>query len=118
MPPIIRLTNLGIREVDATVVEAAYAFGATPRQILFDVQLPLAIRTVMAGLNQTLLLAFSMIVIASIIGAGGLGDPVRQGINNFQPGLGFVGGLAVVLLAMVLDRITQAASSTSERARA
>lgn len=114
MPPIIRLTNLGIREVDAEVVEAAYAFGATPRQILFDVQLPLAIRTVMAGLNQTLMLAMSMIVIASIIGAGGLGAPVRQGINNFQPGLAFVGGLAVVLLAMVLDRITQALGPVEE----
>lgn len=107
MPPIVRLTNLGIRQVDPEVIEAAYAFGAEPRQVLFDVQMPLALRTIMAGLNQTLMLAVSMIVIASIIGAGGLGQPVRQGINNLQPGTGIVGGIGVVLLAMVLDRITQ-----------
>ncbi len=108
MPPIVRLTNLGIRQVSAEAVEAAYAFGAEPRQVLFDIQIPLALRTIMAGLNQTLMMAISMIVIASIIGAGGLGQPVRQGINNLQPGLAVIGGISVVLLAMVLDRITQA----------
>jgi len=106
--PIIRLTALGIREVDEEVVEAAYAFGATPRQVLLDVQMPLALRTVMAGLNQTLMLALSMVVIATIIGAGGLGIPVVRGLNNLQAGLGVVGGLAIVILAIVLDRITQA----------
>lgn len=106
--PIIRLTALGIREVDEEVVEAAYAFGATPRQVLLDVQMPLALRTVMAGLNQTLMLALSMVVIATIIGAGGLGIPVVRGLNNLQAGLGIVGGLAIVILAIVLDRITQA----------
>ena len=105
--PIIRLTNLGIREVDQEVIEAAYAFGSTPRQVLFEVQIPLALRTIMAGLNQTLMLALSMVVIASMIGAGGLGAPVRQGLNNLQPGIGFVGGIGVVLLAIVLDRISQ-----------
>lgn len=112
MPPIVRLTNLGIRGVSAEAVEAAYAFGAEPRQVLFDVQIPLALRTIMAGLNQTLMMAISMIVIASIIGAGGLGQPVRQGINNLQPGLAVIGGISVVLLAMVLDRITQALGTT------
>ena len=106
--PIIRLTALGIREVDEEVVEAAYAFGATPRQVLLDVQMPLALRTVMAGLNQTLMLALSMVVIATVIGAGGLGIPVVRGLNNLQAGLGVVGGLAIVILAIVLDRITQA----------
>ena len=112
MPPIVRLTNLGIRDVSAEAVEAAYAFGAESRQVLFDVQIPLASRTIMAGLNQTLMMAISMIVIASIIGAGGLGEPVRRGINNFQPGLAVIGGISVVLLAMVLDRITQALGSS------
>lgn len=106
--PIIRLTTLGIREVDKEVVEAAYAFGATPRQVLLDVQMPLALRTVMAGLNQTLMLALSMVVIATLIGAGGLGIPVVRGLNNLQPGIGIVGGFAIVILAIVLDRITQA----------
>jgi glycine betaine/proline transport system permease protein len=108
IPPIIRLTNLGIRQVQSEVVEAAYAFGATPMQVLREIQIPLALRTIMAGLNQTLMLALAMVVIASIIGAGGLGDLVRQGINNLQPGVGFVGGLGIVLLAIILDRITQA----------
>jgi len=112
MPPIVRLTNLGIRGVSTEAVEAAYAFGAEPRQVLFDVQIPLAARTIMAGLNQTLMMAISMIVIASIIGAGGLGEPVRRGINNFKPGLAVIGGISVVLLAMVLDRITQALGSS------
>lgn len=112
MPPIVRLTNLGIRGVSPEAVEAAYAFGAEPRQVLIDVQIPLALRTIMAGLNQTLMMAMSMIVIASIIGAGGLGQPVRQGINNLQPGLAVIGGVSVVLLAMVLDRITQALATT------
>lgn len=108
IPPIIRLTNLGIRQVQSEVVEAAYAFGATPMQVLREIQIPLALRTIMAGLNQTLMLALAMVVIASIIGAGGLGDLVRQGLNNLQPGIGFVGGLGIVLLAVMLDRITQA----------
>ena len=111
--PIVRLTNLGIRQVDHEVIEAAQSFGATSRQVLFDVQVPLALRTIMAGLNQTLMLALSMVVIASIIGGPGLGQLVRRGINNFDPGIGAVGGIGIVVLAIVLDRMTQALAQPS-----
>ena len=107
MPPIVRLTNLGIRQVQDDVMEAATAFGSSPREILFKVQLPLALPTIMAGLNQTLMLSLSMVVIAALIGAGGLGRPVFEGLNALRPGLAAVGGIGIVLLAMVLDRITQ-----------
>lgn len=107
MPPTIRLTNLGIRQVSSEFTEAATAFGSTPRQILWKVQIPLAMPTIMAGLNQTIMLALSMVVIAAIIGAGGLGLEVFQGLNRLDIGQAFVGGLGIVLLAMVLDRITQ-----------
>ncbi|HKI57992.1 MAG TPA: proline/glycine betaine ABC transporter permease [Trueperaceae bacterium] len=107
MPPLIRLTNLGIRQVQGDVVEAATAFGSNPREILFKVQLPLALPTIMAGLNQTIMLSLSMVVIAALIGAGGLGLPVFEGLNSLKTGLAGIGGLAIVLLAMVLDRITQ-----------
>jgi glycine betaine/proline transport system permease protein len=113
MPPVVRLTNLGIRQVQADVVEAAYAFGATPTQVLREIQVPLALRTIMAGMNQTLMLALSMVVIASLIGGGGLGTLVRQGLNNIQPGIGFLGGIGIVLIAIVLDRITQALGQAS-----
>lgn len=108
LPPIIRLTNLGIRNVPADVVEAAYAFGSTSRQVLWEVQLPLAQRTILAGLNQTLMLALSMVVIASLIAAGGLGTLVLRGISRMDMGLATVGGVGIVILAIVLDRITQA----------
>jgi len=108
LPPIIRLTNLGIRQVQASLVEAAYAFGATPRQVLWDVQVPLALRTIMAGLNQTLMLALSMAVIAALIGAGGLGLTVFTGLGRLDVGAATEGGLGIVLLAIILDRITQA----------
>lgn len=108
LPPIIRLTNLGIRNVPADVVEAAYAFGSTSRQVLWEVQLPLARRTILAGLNQTLMLALSMVVIASLIAAGGLGTLVLRGISRMDMGLATVGGVGIVILAIVLDRITQA----------
>ncbi|MFQ6027118.1 MAG: ABC transporter permease [Dehalococcoidia bacterium] len=114
LPPIIRLTNLGIRQVQRELVEAAYAFGATPRQVLWDIQIPLATRTIMAGLNQTLMLSLSMVVIAAIIGAGGLGDEVRTGLNNLQPGQALAGGIGIVVLAIILDRITQALAKTDE----
>ena len=107
MPPMIRLTNLGIRQVQAELVEAAVAFGSTPRQLLWKVQFPLALPTVMAGLNQTIMLSLSMVVIAAIIGAGGLGLEVYAGLERLNIGQAFVGGIAIVLLAMVLDRITQ-----------
>ncbi|MBK1729963.1 ABC transporter permease [Halorhodospira halophila] len=114
MPPAVRLTNLGIRQVSQEHVEAGQAFGCTPRQLLFKIQLPLATPSIMAGINQTIMLALSMVVIASMIGAGGLGGTVLTGIQRLQVGLGFEGGLAVVFLAILLDRISQ---SFGERQR-
>lgn len=108
LPPIIRLTNLGIRQVGAEMVEAGYAFGSTRRQVLLEIQIPLALRTIMAGLNQTLMLALSMVVIAALIGAGGLGLTVYTGLGRLDVGTAFLGGLGIVVLAIVLDRITQA----------
>jgi glycine betaine/proline transport system permease protein len=107
MPPAVRLTNLGIRQVSREQVEAGHAFGCTDRQLLFKVQLPLAMPSIMAGVNQTIMLALSMVVIASMIGAGGLGNTVLTGIQRLDVGLGFEGGLGVVLLAILLDRVTQ-----------
>lgn len=107
LPPIVRLTNLGIRQVRSEVVEAGYAFGATSREVLFDIQIPMAMRTIMAGLNQTLMLALSMAVIAALIGAGGLGLTVYTGLGRLDVGRAFLGGLGIVLLAIILDRITQ-----------
>jgi glycine betaine/proline transport system permease protein len=108
MPPAVRLTNLGIRQVDPEVVEAAHAFGATPNQILFRVQFPLALPTIMAGVNQVIMLSLSMVVIAGLGGAAGLGREVVRAISRLQIGLGFTSGLAVVILAVFLDRITAA----------
>jgi glycine betaine/proline transport system permease protein len=108
LPPLIRLTNLGIRQVPDDVIEAATAFGASPRQLLYKVQLPLALKTIMAGVNQTLMLALSMVVIASMISVGGLGQMVLRGIGRLDMGLATVGGVGIVLLAIVLDRMTQA----------
>jgi glycine betaine/proline transport system permease protein len=107
LPPIIRLTNLGIRQVPAEVVEAAFAFGSTPWQVLVEVQFPLALRTIMAGVNQTVLLAMSMVVIAALIGGGGLGGEVFRGLQRLNIGQGFVGSVGIVVLAIILDRITQ-----------
>lgn len=107
MPPLIRLTNLGLRQVHPELIEAAQAFGATPWQVLIKVQIPLAMPTILAGLNQTIMMALSMVVIASLIGAGGLGSPVILGLNTLDIGLAVIGGISIVLMAMVLDRITQ-----------
>ncbi len=107
MPPAVRLTNLGIRQVPREMVEAGLAFGCTRWQLLRKVQLPNALPSIMAGVNQTIMLALSMVVIASMIGAGGLGDEVLRGIQRMNLGLGFEGGLGVVILAIILDRITQ-----------
>ncbi|PSQ72021.1 MAG: glycine/betaine ABC transporter [Bacteroidetes bacterium QH_1_64_81] len=107
-PPCVRLTNLGIRQVSEEAVEAAQSFGSTPRQLLFKVELPMALPTILAGINQTVLLALSMVVIAALIGAGGLGEPVVEGIQQLRIGIGFEGGLAIVILAIFLDRVTQA----------
>ena len=105
MPPVVRLTDLGIRQVPEDIVEATRSFGATSGQLLFKVQLPLALPTIMAGV--TIMMALSMVVIAAMISAGGLGEIVLKGITQMKIGLGFEGGIAVVILAIVLDRITQ-----------
>lgn len=108
IPPVIRLTNLGIRLVDKEVLEAATAFGASKKQRLFDVQLPLAMPTIMAGINQTIMMALSMVVIASMIGVKGLGQPVLKAITNQYFTLGLLNGLAIVALAILFDRASQA----------
>jgi glycine betaine/proline transport system permease protein len=108
VPPLVRLTNLGIRQVPEDKIEAARAFGCTPWQMLKRVQLPLAAPTIMAGVNQTLMLSLSMVVIASMISVGGLGQMVLRGIGRLDMGLATVGGVGLVLLAIFLDRLTQA----------
>ncbi len=107
IPPTIKLTNLGIRQVHPELIEAGLACGATRQQILLRVQLPLAKQTIMAGLNQTIMLSLAMVVIASLIGAGGLGVLVFEGVNSMRVGLAVIGGLGIVLIALVLDRISQ-----------
>jgi glycine betaine/proline transport system permease protein len=111
MPPAVRLTTLGIRQVPAEVVEAAESFGCTTGQKLMKAQLPIALQTILAGVNQTIMLALSMVVIGGMIGAGGLGEVVLSGITQLKLGVGFEGGLAVVILAIYLDRVTQAIGS-------
>lgn len=115
MPPAVRLTNLGIRGVSREVVEAAWAFGATRSQLLFKAQIPIALPTILAGVNQTIMLALSMVVIGGMIGAGGLGEIVLSGITQMQIGMGFESGLAVVILAIYLDRVTQALAENRKR---
>ncbi|MEX6503619.1 glycine betaine/L-proline ABC transporter permease ProW [Pseudomonas zhanjiangensis] len=113
VPPLVRLTNLGIRQVPEDKIEASRAFGCTPRQMLMRVQLPLAAPTIMAGVNQTLMLSLSMVVIASMISVGGLGQMVLRGIGRLDMGLATVGGVGLVLLAIFLDRLTQAMGERS-----
>ncbi|MEB3343172.1 glycine betaine/L-proline ABC transporter substrate-binding protein ProX [Okeania sp.] len=113
VPPLIRLTNLGIREVSPEVVEAALAFGSTSGQVLWEVQIPLALPTILAGINQAILLALSMSVVTSMIGVEGLGQMVLQGLGRLNVGLAAVGGLGIVLIAIMLDRITQVISQGS-----
>lgn len=117
LPPGVRLTELGIRQVDREVVEAGHAFGGTPRQILREIQLPLATPTVMAGVNQVIMLALSMAVIAGLVGGGGLGSAVTSSISRLDVGLGFEAGLSVVVLAIYLDRITAAVGGGSSAGR-
>lgn len=107
MPPTVRMTNLGIRQVDAELIEASDAFGSTTGQRLSKVQIPLATPTIMAGINQTIMLSLSMVVIASMVGAPGLGKVVYKAITQVTVGKGFEGGIALVILAMLLDRFTQ-----------
>ncbi|MGF1609289.1 MAG: ABC transporter permease [Kiloniellales bacterium] len=115
LPPIVRLTNLGLRQVPAELVEAGYAFGSTPRQVLWEIQLPLALPAIMAGLNQTLMLSLSMVVIAALIGAEGLGQVVFTGIGRLDVGAAALGGIGIVLIAIVLDRVTQAIGEQSRK---
>lgn len=107
MPPVVRLTGLGIRQVPLEITEASLSFGATPWQLLYKVQFPLALPTILTGVNQTIMMSLSMVVIAAMISAGGLGEVVLKGITQMKIGLGFEGGIAVVILAIILDRITQ-----------
>lgn len=115
IPPVIRLTNLGIRLVDKDVLEAATAYGASPIQRLMGVQLPLAMPTIMAGINQTIMMALSMVVIASMIGVKGLGQPVLKSITNQYFTLGLLNGLAIVALAIIFDRVSQAYAKRSQQ---
>ena len=108
VPPVIRLTNLGIRQVSPETIEAARSFGATPFQILTKVQIPMALPTIMAGINQTTMMALAMVTIASMVAAGGLGDNVLRALQKDQPGNGAIAGVAIVVLAIIIDRLTQA----------
>lgn len=114
VPPIIRLSSHGIRQVNADVVEAAEAFGSTRFQTLFMVQIPLALPTIMAGVNQTIMMAISMVVTSSMIGAAGLGSEVIIGINRLESGRGFAAGIAIVIVAILIDRLTQGMFKKSE----
>jgi glycine betaine/proline transport system permease protein len=116
IPPVIRLTNLGIRQVSTEVVEALLSFGATRWQLLYKAEIPLALPTIMAGINQTLMMSLSMVVIASMIAVGGLGQTVLRGMGRLDMGTATVGGVGIVLLAIVLDRLTQALGSNHHRA--
>ncbi|ACY17948.1 ABC transporter permease [Haliangium ochraceum] len=118
MPPAVRLTNLGIRQVPKDIKEAAVSFGSTPSQMLFKAELPVAMPTILAGVNQTIMLALSMVVITGMIGAGGLGNQVLKGITQLQIGLGFESGIAIVILAIFLDRITQSLGQPRSQRRA
>jgi len=112
VPPSIRLTNLGIRQVSAEVVEAGKAFGTTGMQLLFKIQLPLALPSIMAGVNQTIMMALAMVVICSMIGASGLGLEVLRGIQRLDVGHGFIAGISIVIVAIIIDRVTQALGRT------
>jgi glycine betaine/proline transport system permease protein len=118
IPPIIRLTNLGIRQADAAVVEAGKAFGATAWQLLRKIQVPLAMPTILAGLNQTIMMALAMVVIASMIGTKTLGTEVLNGIARVEVGRGFTGGISIVFTAIILDRISQGFAKKERRVMA
>ena len=118
IPPIVRLTNLGIRQVDTQVVEASRSFGTTPSQLLIKVQVPMALPTILAGMNQTIMMALAMVVLASMIGAGGLGAEILIAISRIEVGRGVLAGLSIVFMAMILDRITQGFASRPEPRRA
>ena len=113
LPPCVRMTNLGIRQVPSDIREAAISFGSNPKQLLFKAELPVALPTMMAGVNQTIMLALSMVVIAGMIGAGGLGNQVLKGISQMNMALGFEAGISIVIQAIFLDRVTQELGKSS-----
>jgi glycine betaine/proline transport system permease protein len=115
MPPVVKLTNLGIRQVPKDVIEAAISFGCTQKQMLRKVQIPLALPTILTGINQTIMLSLSMVVISAMIGARGLGEVVYSGVTQMKIGKGFEGGIAVVILAIILDRLTQSLGIRKKR---
>ena len=115
VPPVIRLTNLGIRQVSAETVEVARAYGSSPWQILTKVQIPMAMPTIMAGVNQTTMMALAMVTIASMVAAGGLGDNVLRALQKNEPGNGLIAGLAIVCLAIIIDRLTQAVARGQQK---
>ena len=115
VPPVIRLTNLGIRQVPSETVEAARSFGSTPFQLLTKVQIPMALPTIMAGINQTTMMALAMVVVASLVGAGGLGEAVLRALGRTEAGNSAIAGLAIVVLAIIIDRITQSAARQRQR---
>jgi glycine betaine/proline transport system permease protein len=116
LPPMVRLTSLGIQQVDAEVAEAGVAFGCTPWQLLLKIQLPLAIPNIMAGVNQTVMMALSMVVVAAMIGAGGLGSKILYAIQRIDLGVGVEAGLGILFIAIVLDRILQGITRKQKKA--
>ena len=116
VPPVIRLTNLGIRQVSHETVEAARSFGASPWQVLTKVQIPMALPTIMAGINQTTMMALAMVTIASMVAAGGLGDNVLRALQKNEAGNGLISGLAIVFLAIIIDRLTQSIAAKRQEA--
>ncbi len=118
VPPVIRLTNLGIRQVAPETVEAARSFGASPLQLLTKVQVPMALPTIMAGINQTTMMALAMVTIASMVAAGGLGDNVLRALQKNEPGNGAIAGISIVFLAIIIDRLTQAAARSRQESLA
>ena len=116
LPPVIRLTNLGIRQVSFEAVEAARSFGSSQWQILTKVQIPMALPTIMAGVNQTTMMALAMVTIASLVAAGGLGDNVNRALQKNEPGNGLLAGLAIVFLAIIIDRLTQSVAGGRKEA--
>jgi glycine betaine/proline transport system permease protein len=116
LPPMVRLTSLGIRQVDFEVVEAGHAFGSTPLQLLVKIQLPLALPSIMTGVNQTVMMALSMVVVAAMIGAGGLGYKILYSIQRVDLAVGIEAGLGILFIAMVLDRILQGVTKRQQKA--
>jgi len=116
LPPMIRLTSLGIQQVDREVVEAGHAFGCTPMQLLLNIQLPLAVPSIMAGVNQTVMMSLSMVVVAAMIGAGGLGSKILYSIQRIDLGIGIEAGLGILFIAIVLDRILQGITKKQQQA--